>query len=281
MPYYLPPPFSGSSNWSFGSTSTGRGTATAKETITSRQTSSSPAGLPAAAKSIKIFNLKFSSETKNSIILGFKKAYSISLLPPKIEKFYSNIYVRILRVIGGICFLLTITKYFVLFPDFLHLFIFIFAIFQGVQIFILYLIKFCYGIYIIMYRPELYEVRNSPLNFMATHLGKILLCVKTGCQITGGAGTLIATGVAFDTVLEGAGQKKIFVPMMADAYKFIYDQVMPQDQMSSVLEKRNQFKQDENFKNALGSYSKLDENKKSEFLKMVKEEWDKASKDKN
>jgi hypothetical protein len=68
---------------------------------------------------------------------------------------------------------------------------------------------------------------------------------------------------------------------------------MPQDKISSLLEKSRaagkpaaqllqfKFKQDEEFKKVLSGFSKLDENKKSEFLKLVKEEWDKASKDNN
>jgi hypothetical protein len=124
------------------------------------------------------------------------------MLPPKIEKLYSNIFIRIFRFIGGICLILTITEYFKLFPGFLHVIILIFAIIQSVQIFFIFLIKFSYGIYIIIYKSKEFEIRNSPLNYFATHFTKILICVKTGCQVVGVAGTVIATGAAFDAVLE-------------------------------------------------------------------------------
>ena len=44
-------------------------------------------------------------KNKNAIMhdigLGFKKAYSISLLPARVEVFYSSHLMRIFRVVGG------------------------------------------------------------------------------------------------------------------------------------------------------------------------------------
>lgn len=44
------------------------------------------------------------------------KGYSISTLPVSIEIFYNNIFISILRVIGGIFFLIVITKIYLNFP---------------------------------------------------------------------------------------------------------------------------------------------------------------------
>ena len=52
----------------------------------------------------------------NYLYLGFKKGYNLSILPEKIEKIYSLIFVRILRVIGGISFLLVLTSKYLMFP---------------------------------------------------------------------------------------------------------------------------------------------------------------------
>ena len=46
------------------------------------------------------------------------------MLPKKIENVYSNIYIRILRFIGGLCLLLALTKNYLLLPIFLHKIIF-------------------------------------------------------------------------------------------------------------------------------------------------------------
>lgn len=44
-----------------------------------------------------------------SIKKGLIRAYNLSLLPDSICKFYSHIFVRILRVIGGFCVVLVFT----------------------------------------------------------------------------------------------------------------------------------------------------------------------------
>ena len=49
----------------------------------------------------------------NSLYLGVKKGYNISILPEKISQ---GICVRILRVIGGISFLLVLTSKYLMFP---------------------------------------------------------------------------------------------------------------------------------------------------------------------
>ena len=43
---------------------------------------------------------------KNSIYLGILKGYNIGILPEKVYKIYNNIFIRILRFIGGVCLFL-------------------------------------------------------------------------------------------------------------------------------------------------------------------------------
>jgi hypothetical protein len=57
---------------------------------------------------------------KNSFFLGLSKAYNIPLLPNIVQDFLSNIYVRILRFIGGLCVILVLTQIYLKFPNFLH-----------------------------------------------------------------------------------------------------------------------------------------------------------------
>ena len=47
--------------------------------------------------------------------LGFKKAYSISLLPARVEVFYSSLAMRIFRVVGGASIALVLTGKYILF----------------------------------------------------------------------------------------------------------------------------------------------------------------------
>ena len=59
---------------------------------------------------------KWNKREKNSIYLGIMKGYSIPTLPVSVEKFYNHIFVRIFRVIGGISFLLLVTKLYLKLP---------------------------------------------------------------------------------------------------------------------------------------------------------------------
>jgi hypothetical protein len=103
------------------------------------------------------FQLKWG---KNPFYLGFIRAYSIPTLPAKIELIYSHIFVRIIRFIGGLSCLLVLTKTHLILPAFLHLFLSILASIQITQIIIILIIKFCYGIYTLIYKKEKFEIRN-------------------------------------------------------------------------------------------------------------------------
>ena len=163
---------------------------------------------------IKFFNKYVLSKIdKNSFYLGFMKAYNVPILPKKIENIYSNIYVRVLRFIGGVCLLLILTNKHLLLPVYLHKLIIVVGAIQSIQILIIFIIKIIYGLYTLMYKSKDFEVRNSPLNHYATHLARILYCAKWGCAITGSAAGTIAAGASFDLVLEAAGREKIFIPM--------------------------------------------------------------------
>ena len=143
----------------------------------------------------KIFNLKNRFKvkmSKNSIYLGIAKGYSVPLLPFSLEKFYNNKFIRILRVIGGISFIIVVTKIYLYFPDNLHLFITIIAAIQITQIIIVFLIKCIYGLYTLKYRKDKFEVRNSPLDKYASMIAKVLYCVKYGCAVSGIGASLIA-----------------------------------------------------------------------------------------
>ena len=98
----------------------------------------------------------------NSIILGIKNGMRIPTLPVKINKIYNHIYFRIIRVIGGICLILNLTKFYLNFPDIFQYLILAFSLFQIIQILIIFTIKLIYGIYTLIYKSKEFEVRNSP-----------------------------------------------------------------------------------------------------------------------
>lgn len=142
---------------------------------------------------VKIFNKYILPKIdKNSFYLGFMRAYNVPMLPKKIEVIYSNIYVRVLRFIGGVCLLLVLTNKHLLLPIYLHKFIIVVGAIQSIQILLIFIIKIIYGLYTLIYKSKDFEIRNSPLNQYATHLAKILYCAKVGCIVSGGAAGTIA-----------------------------------------------------------------------------------------
>src|SRR5229473_2505394 len=134
----------------------------------------------------------------NSFYKGVMKGYKVPTLPKKIELILNNVYIRILRFIGGLCLLLILTSSHLSFPMYLQFIIVILGCLQSIQIMVIFVIKFIYGIYTLIYKAKDFEVRNSPLNQLATHLAKFLYCVKIGCVMTAGTATFIAGGGAFD-----------------------------------------------------------------------------------
>lgn len=99
---------------------------------------------------------------KNSFYLGFERAYNVPLLPDKYSEFLNHVFTRIFRVIGGVCYILYITKFYLQFPSFLHKIILLLGILQIMQIIITMNIKLIYGVYTLIKKPGKFEVRNSP-----------------------------------------------------------------------------------------------------------------------
>jgi len=181
---------------------------------------------------IKILN----SIRLRDISLGLKKGYNIPTLPHKLENLYSNIYIRIFRVIGGLCLLLVLTSNYSLFPVYLHTLIKIIGFIQSIQIVIIFIIKAIYASYTLIYKSKDFEVRNSPLNTYASYIARAIYCAKVGCAITGGTASVIAAGASYDQVLEAAGREKVFVPLLGSMYKSVFgESVQANAKIQSLL----------------------------------------------
>ncbi len=163
---------------------------------------------------------------KKDLFLGLKKAYTVSLLPAKIEVFYSSIIMRIFRVIGGICLVLILTGRYVIFYKELQILIMIFALLHSILIISISLIKLFYGLYVIIKKPNVFEVRNSPINQSATHIARLLVCAKWGCGAVAGTTGILTSAITYDTVLEATGREKVFLPTIAKAFNNFFGEPM-------------------------------------------------------
>ena len=108
---------------------------------------------------------KFSDKYNfTNIYLGLRKAWLIPKLPPIILKYYNNNLIKAIRVMGGICFILMISKYSALFSLNIKWFIDILGFLHILHISIILIIKIIYVFYILKYRSELLNVYYSPIN---------------------------------------------------------------------------------------------------------------------
>ena len=100
----------------------------------------------------------------NDTYIGIERGWSVDTLPYSVRSFLNEPFIRIFRVIGGICLLLVLSDavrsgYFI-FP--LKVVIYIFAILQILQIFVILLIKSIYGLKTIIRNKKVFDIRNSP-----------------------------------------------------------------------------------------------------------------------
>ena len=148
----------------------------------------------------------------SNLKLGIIKVYNTPTLPAHIENINNNIFVRIFRVLGGVCLLLTISKKMFLFHySLIYIAIFINILFLIYQfVLIIYRIKHIYNIL----KTDKMDIKNSPIDNVATILTRGLLCMKGACEGGIFLGTILSTGIAYDWALESAGKEKVFGPLV-------------------------------------------------------------------
>jgi hypothetical protein len=215
---------------------------------------------------------------KHSIFLGFIRAYNIPTLPATVELFYSHIFVRIGRFIGGLSFVLIVTKLYLVLPGFLHLFLAILASIQITQIIIILIIKILFGLYTLFFKSEKFEIRNSPLNRYASVISQALYCIKIGCAVTGAGASFIAGGAAYDSVLTESGRNPVFVPFMAKTYNIIFGEG-PNTKVTTFIEKNVKTNtansnNKESVTEVLAKFHKMSSEEKADFISEIKKEND-------
>jgi hypothetical protein len=159
---------------------------------------------------------------KNSIFLGVIRGYSVPTLPVSVEIYNNNIFVRIFRFIGGLSFLLIITKFYLQLPYFLQFLCAVIASIHCTQVMIILIIKTVYSLHTLICKREKFEVINYPLNRDASIISQALYCIKFGCGATAAGASFLAGGMAYDALLEEAGRKRVFLPMIAQVYTGVF-----------------------------------------------------------
>ena len=141
-----------------------------------------------------------------SLFSAIKKVLNLPSLPASVNAFHNYPLVRVFRVLGGISILLVLGKYEL--TQTLFYVIFPIAFMQFIYIIIISLIKFIYIIY--LWKNKELEVKNSPLDRVATFSVKLITCVKGTCVLGLSGGTALDMGLGIDELLMSYGRDPIF-----------------------------------------------------------------------
>jgi len=139
---------------------------------------------------------------------GIKLAWSLPSLPKSVNYFHNYPLIRIFRVIGGISIILFLSSPKWLDNSYLYWIVFSLAMLQFLYIFVISIIKIYYMIF--LWKNKKLEVRNSPLDHLASLTLKLATCVKGACVTGGATATIMGLGFGADKLLEEAGYIPFF-----------------------------------------------------------------------
>lgn len=160
-----------------------------------------------------IYNLKIMKKQKKTLfqrfIYGVKLAWNLPSLPTSVDKFNNYPLIRIFRVIRGISILLFLSS-----PGwinnsfYLKWIIFVLAMIQFLYIAVISIIKIGYIVY--LWKNKKLEVRNSPIDLIASLTLILATCIKGACVAGGVGATVLGLGFGADMLLEEAGYPPFF-----------------------------------------------------------------------
>ena len=143
------------------------------------------------------------------------RAYSIPTLPDNIIKIQSYPIVRIVRFLGGVCFLMILSENYLKFPFyFLYIFYFFALIFTIYHIIITF---YRFKHMVSIFKSDKFDIRNSPLDRLATLGAKALWCLKGACETAQPLGVTLGLMISTDAILKDANREPIFTPLLAGA----------------------------------------------------------------
>jgi hypothetical protein len=136
-----------------------------------------------------------------NIRLGVVKANSLRTLPERWDNFNNHIIIRIIRVIMGfitVIGLININHEVIIVKEYGS----IIKIISIINIIYIVSVSITRLIFIIkiLYNKE-YQVKNSPINRIATSAGQVWLCIKGVCVFVSSSGGVLGGLALYDSVL--------------------------------------------------------------------------------
>jgi hypothetical protein len=133
-------------------------------------------------------------------LFGIKISWSLPSLPVSVNNFHNYPLIRIFRVIGGISIILFLSSPNWIGNSYLYWIIFMLAMLHFLYILTISIIKICYIIY--LWKNKKLEVRNSPIDQIASLTIKLAACIKGACVAGGASATILGLGFCADKLLE-------------------------------------------------------------------------------
>jgi hypothetical protein len=163
--------------------------------------------------------MKINKVNLSRIYTGIKKGLFTPTLPDHLIRFNNKPIIRIFRVLSGISILLILTKMLYFLGDgLLYFFVLVFCtiftiLFSVYHIFLTYhRIKYI----IKVLKSDELDIRNSPLDRMASLIARIILCSKGLCDTAAPVGLVFGGMAGIDELRKAKGLEPIFLPKLAD-----------------------------------------------------------------
>lgn len=154
------------------------------------------------------------------LLIGIKKGFLTPTLPAEILKFQSLLYIRILRFLGGISFLLILSKKYLHFNIYVLYICMFFALLFTIYHFIIsyYRIKHI----IKLLRSDELNIRNSPIDRLASLGAKAIMCAKGACEAAQPVGLGLGLMLGTDEILKSSGRDAMFSPLLGKGLNYIF-----------------------------------------------------------
>lgn len=152
------------------------------------------------------------------LFLGIKKGLLTPTLPEHIIALQNNVFIRLLRVLGGISLILTVTHRLDSLGDGLF---YIFCIYLCLILNVMFSIYILYRnnhrikhMYKLLKSDALY-VHNSPYDKFASNTSKLLWCTKGFCEGAAPIGIFYGSMAGFDELMKIRGHEPKFKPYIS------------------------------------------------------------------
>lgn len=174
----------------------------------------------------------------NRLMVGFKKGFLTPTLPENLVKFNSLIYIRIIRFLGGTSFLILLGRSYISCPSqYLYIAMFFAFIFTCYHFYLTYLrIKHM----IKVLRSEELDVRNSPLDRLASLGARALFCFKGACDTAQPVGLTLGLMLGTDEVLKSADRAPVFAPFLGGILNAILPEGVHKDSTRLIYKNINE-----------------------------------------